>query len=192
MAVIGYMRVSTVHQKFDSQQEALNNYGITKIFKEQESGRKEDRTELNNAIRSLKKGDTFVVFKLDRLARNTKHLLSLIDEFEKKQINFVSIQNNIDTSTPMGKFFFTIMGAFSEMEADLTRERVLAGLDAARKKGKILGRPTLKKKTSHAIDLYQSTNWSVAKIAHECQLSVSTVYHHIQKNELSRKKNVLH
>lgn len=99
MAVIGYMRVSTPHQKFDSQLQALEAYGVDKIFKEHESGRKLERTELNKALGTLRSGDTFVIFKLDRLARGTKQLLSLMEDFERNQINFVSIQNNIDTTT---------------------------------------------------------------------------------------------
>lgn len=188
MAIIGYMRVSTVHQKFDSQFEALINYGVCKIFSEQESGRKESRTELKKAINFLNPGDTFVVFKLDRLARSTKQLLLLMDEFESKNINFVSIENHIDTSTPMGKFFFTIMGAFSEMEANLIRERVLSGLDAAKKKGTVLGRPTLTEQINRAISLYQNSDWTVAEIASECGISVGTVYNHARKQNLSRKK----
>lgn len=189
MAIIGYMRISTVHQKFDSQFEALLKYGVCKIFSEQESGRKESRTELNNAISFLKPGDTFVVYKLDRLARSTKQLLLLMDEFENKNINFVSIENYIDSSTPMGKFFFTIMGAFAEMEASLIRERVLSGLDAAKKNGTILGRPTLTGQVNQAISLYQNSDWTVAEIAHECGISIGTVYNHVRKQNLSRRKN---
>lgn len=134
MAVIGYMRVSTHLQKFDSQQQALDDYGVDMIFKEYESGRKSFRNELNKALDILEPGDTFVIFKLDRLARGTKQLLVLLERFNELNINFVSIENNIDTSTPMGRFFFTIMGAFAEMEAELIRERVLAGLNAAKQK----------------------------------------------------------
>lgn len=186
MKTIGYMRISTSHQKFDSQISALNKFGVDKIFKEQESGRKETRTELDKAIHYLEQGDTLVVFKLDRLARNTKNLLQLMDLFEKKNINFVSIENNIDTSTPMGKFFFTIMGAFSEMEADLIRERIIAGLDAAKKKDITLGRPILKKQINHALALYQYTDLPISKIAKQCKISVRTVYNHVKKNNLSR------
>lgn len=183
MTTIGYMRISTTHQKFDSQMVALTNYGVDKIFKEQESGRKEARTELNKAICSLNPGDTFVVYKLDRLARSTRHLLQLMDIFEKKSINFISLENNIDTSTPMGKFFFTVMSAFSEMEANLIRERVLSGLEAAKEKGTTLGRPVMIDQVEQALTLYTTTNLAVSKIAEECNLSTRTVYNHIKKKK---------
>lgn len=108
MTIYGYMRISTNHQKFDSQERALLNYGIDVLFKEQESGHKEKRPVLSSLLKKLKCGDTLVIFKLDRLARSTKQLLFLLDDFDKKEINFVSIQNNIDTSTPMGKFFLLL------------------------------------------------------------------------------------
>ncbi|EOL49316.1 recombinase family protein [Enterococcus caccae] len=190
MAVIGYMRVSTHYQKFDSQQQALKDYGVDKIFKEYESGRKSFRNELNKALNSLKPGDTFVIFKLDRLARGTKQLLVLLERFNEQNINFVSIENNIDTSTPMGRFFFTIMGAFAEMEAELIRERVLAGLSAAKKKGVILGRPPLVNQVNEALELYHNTKMSTEAISKRCGISTSTIYHHLRKDGIYRTKKV--
>lgn len=190
MAIIGYMRVSTHHQKFDSQLSALTKYGVDYIYKEYESGCKNSRIQLKKALTSLNPGDTFVVFKLDRLARDTKKLLQLMETFDQEQIKFVSIQNNIDTSTPIGKFFFTIMGAFAEMEANLIRERVLSGLDAARENGTTLGRPVLTKKIETALNLYVESNEPVRKIATKCNLSASTVYNHIRKQHITRNKNI--
>lgn len=188
MAIIGYMRVSTHYQKFDSQQQALEKYGVDKIFKEYESGRKSFRNELNKALNILKPGDTFVIFKLDRLARGTKQLLVLLERFNEQHINFVSIENNIDTSTPMGRFFFTIMGAFAEMEAELIRERVLAGLSAAKQKGVILGRPPLVDQVNRALDLYHNTDISTEEISKRCGISISTIYHHLRKEGVYRTK----
>lgn len=187
MTVIGYMRVSTQQQKFDSQQQALERYGVDCIYKERESGRKTSRSELNKALKRLKPGDTLVIFKLDRLSRGTKQLLSLLEEFDRKNIHFVSIQNNIDTSTAMGRFFFTIMGAFAEMEAELIRERVMAGLEAARENGKQLGRPPLTKEVQEALQLYTTSELSVPEIAKRCNISVPTVYNHIRKQKLLKK-----
>lgn len=189
MTVIGYMRVSTHQQKFDSQEKALKNYGVDVIYKEYESGRKIVRNELNKALAKLKSGDTFVIFKLDRLSRGTKQLLSLLEEFEKRNIHFVSIENNIDTTTAMGRFFFTVMGAFAEMEAELIRERVLAGLSAAKENGKQLGRPPRTKEVNKAMELYVSTTLSVPEIAKRCDLSIPTVYHHIKKKKILKKVN---
>ncbi|MBO0467151.1 recombinase family protein [Enterococcus plantarum] len=187
MAVIGYMRVSTHQQKFDSQQKALERYGVDIIYKERESGRKTSRNELNKVLSSLKSGDTLVIFKLDRLSRGTKQLLNLLEEFDRRNIHFVSIQNNIDTTTAMGRFFFTVMGAFAEMEAELIRERVVAGLDAARQNGKKLGRPPRTKEVNEALKLYTNSTLSVPEIAQKCNVSIPTVYNHIKKQNLIRK-----
>ncbi|MGK0550962.1 recombinase family protein [Enterococcus faecalis] len=139
------MRIGTQQQKFDSQQNALDHYEVDYTYKEKGSGRNTTRTELNKALKRLKPGDTFVIFKLDRLAYGTKQLLNLLERFEKDTIQFVSIQNNIDPSTAMGRFFFTATGAFAGMEAELIRKRVMARLAAARENGKQLGCPPRKK-----------------------------------------------
>ncbi|MBP1040047.1 recombinase family protein [Vagococcus sp. BWB3-3] len=188
MTVIGYMRVSTPQQKFDSQERALQKYGVDIIYQEHVSGTNSNRKELNKALALLKTGDTFVIFKLDRLARGTKHLLSLMDEFEKRGINFVSIQNHIDTTTPMGKFFFTVMGAFAEMEAEIIRERVKSGLDAARENGKTLGRPTREKAATKAVQLYLTTDLTVAAIAKKCRISVPTLYNYLAQENIPRNQ----
>lgn len=182
------MRVSTQQQKFDSQQTALEKYGVDYIFKEHESGRKQTRTELDRALAVLEPGDTFVIFKLDRLARGTKQLLHLLEEFEQREIHFVSLQNNIDTSTPMGRFFFTIMSAFSEMEAELIRDRVLAGLESAKENGKTLGRPTKTKEINLALKMYQETSLPVAEIARMAKISVPNLYYHLNKENVPRKR----
>lgn len=181
------MRVSTTHQKFDSQKMALEQYGVDRIYKEFESGTKKNRSELNKALASLEPGDTFVIFKLDRLARTTKQLLHLLEDFEKREIHFVSIQNHIDTSTPMGKFFFTVMGAFAEMEAALIRERVVAGLEAARENGKVLGRPTREVAANKAVELYTTTDMTVAEIAKQCDISVPTLYNYLNEYKIPKK-----
>lgn len=188
MAVVGYMRVSTQYQKFDSQRQALEDYGVDIIFKEHESGRKNCRTELRKAMGILQPGDTFVIFKLDRLARNTKQLLVLLEQFNEQNINFVSIENNIDTSTPMGRFFFTIMGAFAEMEAELIRERIMAGLTAAKKKGVTLGRPSLVNQVNEAINMYHNTTLTTNEISKQCGIATSTIYYHLKKEGIYRKK----
>lgn len=183
MAVIGYARVSTIQQKFDSQIDALNTYGVDKIYTEKESGCKQDRPVLEELLETLEAGDTLVIFKLDRLARGTQHLLELMSFFDAKEIKFVSIQNQIDTSSPMGKLMFTIMGAFAEMEASLIRERVVAGLEAAKRKGVVLGRPRLSDEVAEAIELYENTEVEIEEILTTCGISKSTLYRHIKLQE---------
>lgn len=182
--IIGYARISTQHQKLDSQLNSLQKFGCDSIFTECTSGRKTDRPELNKALKKLMPGDTFGIYKLDRLSRGTKHLLQLMEEFEEKNINFISIQNNIDTSTSMGKFFFTIMSAFAEMEADIIRERVLSGLDTAKENGIRLGRPNKKIDIDRIIFLYKIDKKSVTDIARIMNLSRPTIYKHLKEQRL--------
>ncbi|MDV2932583.1 recombinase family protein [Enterococcus faecalis] len=180
MKIVGYARVSTTHQQLDSQIYALESFGCDIIFKEYKSGRLNNRSQLSQALESLSPGDTFVIFKLDRLSRGTKHLLSLMEFFNENQINFISIQNNIDTSTSIGKFFFTIMSAFAEMEADLIRERVISGLQAAKENGVTLGRPVKNKNIEQVIDQYLYTDKSITQIAAENDISRPTVYRYLK------------
>lgn len=189
MAIIGYARISTQYQQFDSQLEALTRYGCDTIYQEVKSGRQESRTLLTKILTELKPGDTLVVFKLDRLSRGTKHLLILMEDFNCRGIHFVSIQNNIDTSTSTGRFFFTIMCAFAEMEADVISERVISGLIAAKQKGTQLGRPPLNQKMDMVIDLYLTTNLSITKIALRAEISRPTVYRYLNKMQIPLRRD---
>lgn len=184
MAIIGYARVSTNHQKLDSQIEALHEYGVDKIYQEYDSGRNKNRLVLEEMLNQLQPGDTLVIFKLDRLARGTQHLLRLLEDFEERKINFISIQNNIDTTTAMGKLIFTIMGAFAEMEAELIRERVLAGLKTAKNNGVTLGRPSETTKIDKAIELYCHTELTTKEIVENSELSIATLYRHLDKRNI--------
>ncbi|MZQ57154.1 recombinase family protein [Escherichia coli] len=139
--LIGYVRVSTNEQNTDLQRNALVCAGCEQIFEDKLSGTRTDRPGLKRALKRLQKGDTLVVWKLDRLGRSMKHLISLVGELRERGINFRSLTDSIDTSSPMGRFFFHIMGALAEMERELIMERTMAGLAAARNKGRIGGRP---------------------------------------------------
>lgn len=111
--------------------------------------------------------------------------------FNEAEINFVSIQNNIDTSTSMGKFFFTIMSAFAEMEAELIRERVLSGLEAAKEKGITLGRPIENKNLKTVIDQYMNTDLSITEIAKLNQISRPTVYNYLKRENIPKRSKIL-
>lgn len=132
---IGYVRVSTNDQNTDLQRNALNCAGCELIFEDKISGTKAERPGLKKLLRTLSEGDTLVVWKLDRLGRSMRHLVVLVEELRERGINFRSLTDSIDTSTPMGRFFFHIMGALAEMERELIVERTRAGLAAARAKG---------------------------------------------------------
>ncbi len=137
---IGYARVSTGDQRLDVQREALRRAGCERIYEDTASGRVADRPGLLQALDQLRAGDTFVVWKLDRLGRSAKQLVDLVSGFEAQGINFVSLTDSIDTSTPAGRFFFHVMASLAEMERELTVERTRAGLETARRQGRVGGR----------------------------------------------------
>ncbi|EOX9506573.1 TPA: recombinase family protein [Citrobacter amalonaticus] len=137
---IGYVRVSTNEQNTDLQREALERSGCEQIFEEKMSGTVANRPALKKLLRTLKEGDTLVVWKLDRLGRSMRNLVLLVDELRQRGIHFRSLTDSIDTSSPMGRFIFHIMSALAEMERELIVERTLAGLAAARAKGRVGGR----------------------------------------------------
>lgn len=138
--IVGYAWVSTQDQSLDLQSDALRTAGCEEIFSEKITGKQRERPELQNCLRMLRKGDVLVVWKLDRLARSLKDLVELITELEAKQVGFRSITEAIDTTTAGGKLVFHIFGALAEFEHNLIRERTLAGLAAARARGRKGGR----------------------------------------------------
>lgn len=136
----GYARVSTFDQNLELQLEALRSSGCDRIFEDKISGAKSKRPGLDKLLKVLRPGDTVIVWKLDRLGRSMRHLVVLVEELRERGINFRSLTDSIDTSTPMGRFFFHVMGALAEMERELIVERTKAGLEAARAQGRIGGR----------------------------------------------------
>ena len=138
--LIGYARVSTGDQNLDLQKNALVRAECEQIFEDTASGKNARRQGLRRAIRHLKPGDSLVVWKLDRLGRSVRDLITLVSELQDKGIHFRSLTDSIDTSTPAGRFFFHVMSALAEMERELIVERTRAGLAAAREQGRVGGR----------------------------------------------------
>lgn len=155
--LIGYVRVSTNEQNTALQRNALESAGCELIFEDKASGKQTERPGLKKVLRMLSRGDTLVVWKLDRLGRSMRHLVVLVEELRDRGINFRSLTDSIDTSTPMGRFFFHVMGALAEMERELIVERTRAGLDAARAEGRIggVGLNTKKKHGSKCGDCWR-------------------------------------
>jgi DNA invertase Pin-like site-specific DNA recombinase len=141
---IGYIRVSTSDQNLDLQKDELQKFGCTKIFEDKISGSlsKAERQGLNSAIEYARKGDIIVVWKLDRLGRSIGDLINIINELNQKEVGFKTITGDIDTTTSGGKLIFHIFAALAEFEKELIKERTLAGLSAARARGRIGGRPS--------------------------------------------------
>jgi len=139
--LIGYARVSREDQNLEMQLQALNSAGCGRIFSDKKSGSRKTREGLEDTLSHLRANDTLVVWKLDRLGRTVKQLVDLIEELEAKKINFKSLNDNIDTTTSAGRFFFHLMASLAQMERELISERTKAGLAAARKLGRVGGRP---------------------------------------------------
>ena len=139
--LIGYARVSTTEQNLDLQIDALQKAGCELLFHDTISGAKAERPGLKDALSHLRRDDTLVVWKLDRLGRTTKGLIDLAESLKERGIGFKSLQDNIDTGTPIGQFFFVLMSAIAELERSMIRERSKAGLAAARARGRKGGRP---------------------------------------------------
>lgn len=138
--LIGYARVSTQDQNMDLQRTALAKAGCEKIMEDQISGARAERPGLTRALGDLRAGDTLVVWKLDRLGRSARNLIDLVSSLQARNVQFKSLTDAIDTGTPSGRFFFHVMASLAEMERDLAIERTRAGLEAARKFGRMPGR----------------------------------------------------
>jgi DNA invertase Pin-like site-specific DNA recombinase len=174
---IGYARVSTADQSLDLQIDALTAAGCEKIYTEKVSGAKDDRKELQQALDTLRNGDIFIVYKLDRLARSTKKLIEVSEELEAAGVEFVSLQDNLDTTTAIGRAMFKMIGVIAELERDMIRERTKAGLEAARARGRKGGRPSLdKRKVDKAIQLYDSKQHTITEITQMTGVNKGTLY----------------
>src|SRR5215217_4598607 len=133
---IGHARVSTQDQTLDLQKDALEKAECERIFTDTVTGTKARRPGLEEALSHLREGDTLVVWRLDRLGRSLRHLIDTVTDLQERGIGFKSLTENIDTTTSSGKLVFHIFGALAEFEREIIRERTLAGLQAARAKGR--------------------------------------------------------
>lgn len=180
---IGYARISTRLQKEDRQVDSLNQYGCDKIYIDKISGTTKNRPEFIKMLEHLRGGDKVVVMRLSRIGRSVKHLIELKELFEEKQIEFVSLNESIDTSTAVGKLVFNMLSSISQFEADLISERTIEGLRAARRKGRVGGRPrgiTNEKAANLAVKLYKSEEYTVKEMLDMTNLSRSTFYKYLK------------
>lgn len=139
--LIGYARVSTNDQETTAQVSALKAAGCERIFREKASGGRWDRPELHRILDQLRKDDVLVVLKLDRLSRSLRDVLTIMEKFADEKAGFRSLTEAIDTTTPAGRMMLQMLGAFAEFERAMLRERTKAGLESARREGRIGGRP---------------------------------------------------
>ncbi|MYL30739.1 helix-turn-helix domain-containing protein [Halobacillus halophilus] len=182
--IFAYARVSTKDQNLSLQEDALNKYGYDEIFKEKKSGMDTERPQLTKLLEKLRKGDTLLVWKLDRLGRSTKHVLEVAEQLEEKGVELVSLQDNIDTSTAMGKAMFRMLVVLNEMERDIISERTLAGLESARQRGRVGGRPKKNdKEVNKALKLYDSKEYTISEIVEMTKVSKATLYRKIKERD---------
>lgn len=193
--LIGYARISTSNQNLDLQIDALQKAGCEKIFQDQISGSLMNRPALDLLLKEIRNGDVLVIWKLDRLGRSFKDLINLVNSLLEKGIGLKSLNDPIDTTTPQGRLIFNIFGSLAEFERELIRERTIAGLEAARARGKKGGRPQgLSKKalaTAHSAELlYKEGKLSVSEICEQLSITRATLYKYLRfRNVLISSEN---
>lgn len=179
---IGYGRISTSDQNASSQEDALKAVKVDKVFIDTFTGTKTSRPELDKLREQLREGDTLVITRLDRLGRSAKDLLTIVSELEAVGVQLEVIDQKIDTSTPEGKLFFTMVAAFAEFERGIMQSRTMDGLAAARARGRVGGRkPKLSEKQIREIQKMYKENRSVQEIADLFSVSRPTIYRYVSE-----------
>jgi DNA invertase Pin-like site-specific DNA recombinase len=175
---IGYARVSTEEQSLDAQRDSLARAGCAQVYEEKASGKNTDRPELAHCIKALRAGDTLTVWRLDRLGRSLSDLVQIVTDLETRGIGFESLHEKIDTTSAVGRLVFHVFAALAEFERNLGRERTLAGLAAARARGRKGGRkPSLSSKEQEQVRaLMAARSIPVSEIAKRYKCSVATCY----------------
>ncbi len=173
----GYARVSTDAQCLDRQIDILKSYDVDEIILEKMTGTKINRPELTRLKDKLRSGDTVVVESLSRISRSSKDLLGLIEYFNSKSIILISVKEKVDISTATGRMLVTILSALCEFERDLIKERTCEGLQSARRRGIVGGRPKLPpEKVSKAVKMYESKIYTINEITSITGVSRSSLY----------------
>jgi len=174
---IGYARVSTQSQDNKLQNDELKKNGCERIFREKASGGRWDRPQLHKMLEQLREGDVVIVWKLDRLSRSLKDLLTILERIETAGAHFYSLTENIDTGSAAGRMMMQIVGSFAEFEREMFRERTLAGLASAKKQGRVGGRrPKLTTQQQKEVTRWvQSGEKSAADVARLFQVHPSTI-----------------
>jgi DNA invertase Pin-like site-specific DNA recombinase len=191
MHLIGYARVSTIDQNVELQRDALKEAGCRRVFEETASGATRARPQLVEALDFLRPGDTLVAWKLDRLARSVQQLIQIIEQLHKRGCGFRSLTEAIDTTTAGGRLIFHIFGALAEFERGVIRERTLAGLEAARTRGRKGGRPKLMNDESLIVAqaLLRDGVLTVKDVAKQVGVSEPTLYKYLSSPRSSNARD---
>lgn len=180
---IGYARVSTAEQHLDVQRRALNQAGCDRIVEESVSGATRDRPGLARVMDMVREKDAVVVWRLDRLGRSLSHLIALAREIESRGAALVSLTEALDTASPGGRLVFHVFAALAEFERDIIRERTMAGLLAARARGRMGGRPKRldAARRAMAVQLYLQRTVPVAEVCRLFHISKPTLYAYVRE-----------
>jgi DNA invertase Pin-like site-specific DNA recombinase len=181
MTVVGYSRVSTAEQCTDLQRDALAAAGCGRVFEDHASGADPARPELRKCLAFLQPGDVLVVWRLDRLGRSLGHLIEVVDGLRSRGVGFRSLKDPVDTTSPAGRLIFQVFGAVAEFERSLNRERVAAGLAAARSRGRVGGRRFKHDKAERARIAAIVPMLGAARAAESSGVSVQTVSRYVQE-----------
>ncbi|MGI8755847.1 MAG: recombinase family protein [Acidimicrobiales bacterium] len=179
--LLGYARVSTLDQDPSLQLDALDAAGCYRTYVDRASGKLDSRPELDRLLDQLRPGDTLVVWRLDRLGRSMKHLISVVSSLAERDIGFRSLTESIDTTTPTGRLVFHVFGALAEFERELIRERTMAGLAAARSRGRVGGgqRKMTAEKLEVARRMLDTREHSAATVAKTIGVGRATLYRYL-------------
>lgn len=181
---IGYARVSTKQQNLQLQLDALNEAGCEKIFTDKISSQKKQREGLDEAIEYTRNGDSLVVWKLDRLCRSTKELIDISCKLDDKGVALLSLTEQIDTSSPAGRMYFTVLGAIAQMEREIMKERIMAGMESAKKNGRSAGRKKLDKNKIKSAKTLLEAGATYEEAANSLSIGLSTLYKYIPPSSL--------
>jgi DNA invertase Pin-like site-specific DNA recombinase len=181
---IGYTRVSTVAQTLDQQNDALAKAGVTKTFSDSMSGARDDRPGLADLLAYVREGDTVVVWKLDRLGRNTLHILETVKELTNRGVTLVSVTDGIDSSTAAGRMMIGVLGSLAEYERELTKERTALKRASSRANGTKFGRPRKVADAEHIATAKRMKNdgHTGKDIAKYLGVSRATLYRYLDKS----------
>lgn len=181
--LVGYARVSTQDQSLDSQMDALTSAGCEKIYTDKASGLKDTRPGLQDLLSFIRPGDTLVVYRLDRLGRNLKNLIAIVEELKANNIGMRFLSEGIDTTTSGGTLVFNLFASIAQFERDVIKERTMMGLASAKARGRIGGRkPKLSDgKINHAVELYNSGVKTIREICDIIGISKAQLYDYLRK-----------
>lgn len=182
--LIGYARVSTQEQNEARQIAALQDKGVGKIYVDKKSGKDTDREALQEMISFVRDGDTVITESISRIARSTRDLLNIIDRLSQKHVEFISLKEAIDTTTPQGKFMLTVFAAMAELERDNILQRQREGIEIAKRQGKYKGKPPIKideKQFKSVCTRWKNGEMTATQAMKELHLKPNTFYRRVKQ-----------